>query len=404
METRLVFSAFDTLFFREARPMESVGAKPLEGRFPPTARTMSGVVRSLVGEAMGVDWLAYRDGSTAPEIEKVRKIIGPADGDGIGALKLRGPFPTLDGERLYPAPLHVLHKDGEYVRLKPGDAAHCDLDNVYLPEMEKKLPGAKPLEQCWLKRADIERVLCGAAPREVIEQKELFSAEPRLGIALNRETRSAAEGKLYQTVHARLNDWKQEVGIGIYVDNLPQELFGKIDNTVLRMGGEGRFASVGLAGANLWPVVPDLRAAAVEGCRFPRDARGLLLMLLTPASFVVGQENPSQQKSTWLPPGFTETKDGHGVTVWTGEIAGVELTLQCAVIGKAVREGGWDMKNHRSRHAVNLVPAGSVYFCKVMNGGIGEAAETLQQFMQTNKLHLGLETEMGRGELAVGYW
>jgi CRISPR-associated protein Cmr3 len=374
MSKRLKFSAFDTLFFREARPMESVSAKPLEGRFPPTARTVAGALRSVIGEAMNVDWEKYRKGDTSQH--EVRDIIGAAHVEGIGKLDLRGAYPMLGEERLYPVPLHLLGKENHYVRLQCGTAVTCDLGKVYLPEKpdsakdDAKFQGAKPLENCWLTGADLARVLSGSEPEKVILQKELFEQEARLGIALDSGTRSAAEGKLYQTVHARVQD---DVSIGVDVTGVPDDI--NLDS-VLRLGGEGRFAHVGSAQVQISPTVIQ-----------PKDAQGLLLMLCTAADF----------SGDWMPQGFKVQPDEHGVSVWQGEIAGVALTIQCAVLGKSQREGGWDMQRHQSRPAVSLVPAGSVYFCKVA-GDFQQAAE---------KLHgkkIGNDTALGRGELAVGYW
>lgn len=352
--------------------MESIGGKPLEGRFPPTARTVAGAVRSVVGEAMAVDWQAYRQGDAVQQ--KVRDIIGAADAGGIGTLDLFGPFPVLQGVRLYPAPLHLLHKQDEnkYVRLQPGNAVRCDLGAVYLPEMAEALPGAKPLEQYWLTAGDLACVLTGGTPQGAVKQEQLFSAENRLGIALDAGTRSVEDGKLYQTVHARTH---ADVEIGVVVTGMPDALTGNL-NQMLRLGGEGRFASVAAEPA------PPLPQAAK-----PERAAGLLLMLCTAADFSGG----------WMPPGFAEQTDAKGATVWRGEIAGVWLILRCAVLGKTQREGGWDLHNHRSRAVASLIPGGSVYFCEV-EGDLAQAAQ------QLNGLKIGNETSLGRGELAVGYW
>lgn len=374
MSKRLKFSAFDTLFFREARAMESVGAKPLEGRFPPTARTVAGALRSVVGEAMNVDWQAYRNGDASQQ--SVRDIIGAADGEGIGKLDLRGAYPMLGDERLYPVPLHLLGKENHYVRLQCGTAVVCDLGKVYLPEKpasaaaDKKLQGAKPLENCWLTGEDLARVLAGGEPKRVIQQGELFAPEARLGIALKPQERSAEDGKLYQTVHARV---RNDVSIGVDVAGVPDDM--KLDS-VLRLGGEGRFAHVASAEVQTIPAVTH-----------PKDVQGLLLMLCTAADFL----------GDWLPQGFKAQADEQGVTVWQGELAGVTLSIQCAVLGKSQREGGWDMQRHQSRPAVSLVPAGSVYFCKVA-GDLQQAAAVL------HGKKIGNESTLGRGELAVGYW
>ncbi|MDD5034703.1 MAG: type III-B CRISPR module-associated Cmr3 family protein [Methylococcaceae bacterium] len=382
----LLFEAFDTLFFRDARPMESIGARPPRGRFPPQARTVAGAVRGCIGEAMNVDWPAYRRGEISQKI--VEKVIGKAQESGIGALKLTGPYPVRDGERLYPLPLFLLakrkpqeaHEDGksqmpdyEWERLTLGkQPVECDIGKVYLVQSSGKLPGAKPLDNAWLAHADMQSLLSGEQPKYPIQTDELFAAEGRLGIGINHSRRAVVEGLLYQTVHARP---LKNVAVGIEVEGLPADL--KLDPGIIRLGGEGRFVGVGegKVGQRLKPN--------------PRQGwNGVLLMLLTPACFDEG---------CWHPPNFTEDIDQQGAKVWCGEIEEIKLTILSAVIGKTMREGGWDLANHRSRPASSLIPAGSVFFCTV-EGDARDAVEALQG----NKI--GYETELGRGELAVGYW
>jgi CRISPR-associated protein Cmr3 len=114
--------------------------------------------------------------------------------------------------------------------------------------------------------------------------------------------------------------------------------------------------------------------------------QNLLLMLLTPADF----------GSDWQLPGF-KADEQDGVRVWRGSLNGVDLVLHSAVLGKAVREGGWDLMNQRPRPVKSLMPAGSVYFCTV-EGDPQAAIDAL------HGLHIGHDTALGRGELAVGSW
>lgn len=386
------FSAFDTLFFREARPMETVGASSLIGQFPPTARTIAGAVRSAIGEACGVDWQKYREGKQ----QSVAKLIGKPDDPGIGSLKLRGPYP-LDstGKRFYPAPLHWLKKtennESLFTYLRPGDAVKCDIGKVYLPELVEALPGARPLEECWLTADDLYRILSGQQPETVVEQKQLFSPEPRLGIALNSIRRSAEENRLYQTVHARLDDG---VTIGVEVtidlDDNPDNLQLLINlQQILRLGGEGRFAHLNVASISESSDNASYPASNITSVVTPQT-HGIMLMLCTPANL-----------NDWLPPGFKEESDSEtGAIIWRGEIDGIELNLLSAVIGKTVREGGWDLKGHCSRPAVSLVPAGSMYFFALTDTTVSmkETLEALHGAM------IGKETALGRGELAAGYW
>lgn len=106
----LQFSAVDTLFFRETRPMESQGE--LQSVFPPSVRTLAGAVRSWIGEYTNVDWHDFekknkahqKDNSQPPH--ELRKIIG--FGDYLGGLKFQGAWLNLNGQRLYPAPLNLM--------------------------------------------------------------------------------------------------------------------------------------------------------------------------------------------------------------------------------------------------------------------------------------------------------
>jgi len=174
---------------------------------------------------------------------------------------------------------------------------------------------------------------------------------------------------LYHTRHLRP---RPELAIGVTVSGIPSEL--QPAPGVTRFGGEGRASAITVDDAH--PLPP---ATKIVGSN-------LLLVLLTHADFGGG----------WQPPGF-EPVTQDDVRVWRGLLNGVELTLQSAVLGKAVREGGWDMQRQEPRPVKSLIPAGSVYFCSV-EGGVRAAVTAL------HGRHAGQGGALGRGELAVGVW
>lgn len=398
------FEPQDTLFFREARPMEAQGVKPLGGRFPPPARTVAGAVRALIGQAKDVDWERYR-GKDRSGLEETDALIGLPDADPPGPLRLTGPFPTLDGERLYPVPLHLLRAkrkggDGyDYGWLKPGPAVECDLGKVLLPVLDRRLKGAEPLEACWLRRWDFLRVLARQEPKsggliftepqETGDDEEnwLMAGEPRLGIALDYPRRGAAEGQLYQTVQARL---RPGVGVGVVVAHKDGATLPDLRGSRVRFGGEGRYAHIETEEGPLPPLQPE----APDPNRTPK---GIVLVLLTPANFHPKRDAPEDDKPAWLLPGFT-AEDRKNGAVWTGQIEGVDvdLVLVSAVTGKAIREGGWNLKAHAPRAAETLLPAGSVWFC--------ETPDPVAAADKLTGMKLGEDTALGRGEIAVGYW
>ena len=359
------FNPLDSWFFREARAFDTSGSNELSSLFPPPARTVAGAIRTLIGETQNVDWQRFAcDG----EYADLKRWIGISDD--LGALKMVGPYPLWNGKRLYPTPLHLLMKEQESVFLKPGDPVECDLGKVRLPKLDKTLPGAKPLENAWIDSDDLQQILRNEPPKKIYRAKDLYAVEPRLGIARNNAQRTAADGLLYQTRHIRP---RPELAIGVDIIGVPPEWHPR--NGVIRFGGEGRASAVTVS-----DVLPPLAMPKA-------NSQNLLLMLLTPADF-------GNQK--WNLPGFSESEQD-GVLVWRGWLNGVELILHSVVLGKAVREGGWDLLNQRPRPVKSLIPAGSVYFCSVV-GDIKTAIEKL------HGAHIGLDTALGRGELAIGLW
>lgn len=390
------FEALDTLFFRESRPIESVGGAQLASRFPPPSRTMAGAVRTAIGEAAGVDWKQFNAGSH--HYEELRLAMG--DADGFGTLQLGGPYLLNNSEVLYPAPLLLLAKEipdkpslerkegaiGEpedeprtshFVRLSPGDTAvNCDLGRVRLPALNPPLPGAKTVEDIWLTPAGLEQVLSGGIPdaSQVKRKADLFGEEERLGIARDLNRRANVEGLLYQTRHIRP---RAGLSVGVEVGGIAAKWHP--DGGAIRLGAEGRLATFRTEAATLRSLAPTSRAGVK-----------VLLVLLTPADFA----------GDWKPAAF-ETEQRGDADVWRGEIAGVSITIVAAVIGKAVREGGWDLAQHKPRALRSLVPAGSCYFCEV-ESAVPDAAQDAVEALQDRRI--GMETELGRGEIAAGYW
>ncbi len=112
------FSAFDTWFFRESRPTETIGGSELACVFPPPMGTVAGALRTALGEHLGIDW---EEPNQAPDAlhEEARALIGTAalgTGDCPGSLRLAGPWLARREHRhwlrLYPAPANLMAKCG----------------------------------------------------------------------------------------------------------------------------------------------------------------------------------------------------------------------------------------------------------------------------------------------------
>lgn len=365
------FNALDTLFFRESRPMESVGGSELQSCFPPPARTLIGAVRTCIGEGLGADWKRYACNPQHP----LRERIGSPES--LGPLTFTGPWLAQAGQRLYAMPLAVLfNAEGKQTRLQPaGTPQYCDLGHVCLPEKaNSSLVGAAPLEKAFVTGEGVLAFLEGRAVenKHIVHACELFSHEERIGIARDNHSRVTGDGLLYQTRHIRPHT-SADLAIGIGVGGLDTQ--GIPQQGIVRLGAEGRLAN--------WQ-----RKSGPVGLQPQKNvqAKGLVLLMQTNALFAAG----------WLPDGFSPI-EREGQTLWQGQVNGITLRIVCAVTGKPVREGGWDLVNHCPRPLQSLVPAGSCYFCEV-DGDLTQACQAL------SGIKIGQDQEYGRGELVAGYW
>jgi len=380
---RWTFTPFDSWFFRESRPHGLLGGIELSSFFPPPARTVAGAVRTAIGEHAGVRWAAYNRGDgRAHRLQGLDLIAEMGDAGSFGRLRLGGPYLVHEGRRLYPAPSLLARSNSDFCRLSPGaTAVRCDLGTVRLPEAPVDAERPRSLAEAWVTLADFQRVLRGGVPEKVLCTAELRTTEPRLGIGREIGRRTVAEGLLYATRHVRP---APRVEVEVEVSGIDAAL--QPTRALLRFGGEGRPAAITTAAADPAAEV----GSTLDPGPAPAGARGLALVLLTHADL----------DGDWKPPGFVAAPgagEDAGVTVFRGELAGVPLTLVSAALGKAVREGGWDLAAGAPRAVVSLVPRGSTWFCRT-EGDLEAAARALRG------PRIGRDTEIGRGEIAVGYW
>jgi CRISPR-associated protein Cmr3 len=388
MSQTWTFKPLDTWFFKQALAPDSLAAQELTSLFPPSPRTLIGAIRSAVGESNGVDWASYRSGKQA----NIETLIGQHSEAVPPNAQFAGVFVAKDGQRYYPMPLNWLgkvskqekdakgneRKEYQLFKMQPSEQTiHCDLGRVRLPvlleEDSSKTAGAKPLDTMFISAKKLEALLKSTKAQETLTAEEyldrssLITEEARLGIARNNATRKTEEGKLYQTKHLRLAE-----GISLQLDCKGWQ--ATADNALMTLGGEGRLAQINVNSAH---ALPEIKAV---------QAQGIILTLTTPAKFTHG----------WLPDDFTAIHQD-GVDAWQGTINGITLTLHSATIGKAHREGGWNIEKRSARDVESFVPAGSSYYCS-FEGDLNTAIKALH-------LHqIGHYTTLGRGQLVVGIY
>lgn len=372
------FTAFDTLFFKEARQMDTFGGSELNSVFPPSARTIMGAVRTAIGESFGVDWAEYKKNPNYKiDSFPFREHIGY--GEDTGKLYMKGPWLSLQQnngsyERLYPIPRHLFIDNDKIITFCIDKPIQSDLgDKVCLPTLNTTSSKPKQLSG-WVTKTVFEKILRGEdiSDDKIYTTNEIYTPEPRLGIARDNTKRVVEQSMLYQTKHVRMHS-----RYAIEVD-LNDDTSNPVN--IVRLGGEARLAGVTVTSA----INSDLQPPTITSETF-----GMKIILLTPVLL----------DNNWFFDGFTQSEQD-GCTVWKGSLCDVNLTIYSAVIGKAQREGGWDLANHRPRPVKSLIPAGSVYYCTVDDGDIDKAIQKLHLQQIANDI----DKKLGRGQIAIGLW
>ena len=199
---------------------------------------------------------------------------------------------------------------------------------------------AKPESGLWLNTAGMQAWLNGQAIilDYMVESKDLWKIDSRLGIALDTAGRTTIEGQLYTVDAVALNE---NIGFLTGIDGAD----GLLQNGLLRLGGDGRGAQH--SKVNWEPLQPDWDIIT--------KTKRFRLVLATPGLFEQG----------WLLPGMTEQAGG-----FTWKTPDFSAHLVTASISRAETISGWDMAENCPKPALKAVSTGSVYWFDHFEGDI----------------------------------
>jgi CRISPR-associated protein Cmr3 len=207
-----------------------------------------------------------------------------------------------------------------------------------------------------------------------VRLSQFVAREERLGIALSAGKKVAEEGQLYTYEVCRFHSTDgHRFGFVLDVEGTT-----RLPNRgMLALGGERRTATFEQMPSQPWPTGQGVSQAIDETRRF-------LLCLTTPALFT--------QEPLWLP-------DFVDATSFTGTHEGVTLRVRAVAAARPVPIGGWDLAANQPRAMRPAVPAGSVYWCEVLEG-------TGQDVMQAfhGQCLSSMFAEIGFGQTFVGRW
>lgn len=313
----LELEPLDVLFFRDGRSFDTPARV---GGGLPMPQTVAGALRTWllgrVGCDVGALAAAVRNGAAFADAA-AEQGPGPA---AVGRLGVRGPWFSMNGERLVPTPATIEVDDAD--RLHRLDPLADDLPgwpgaDVMRPLWRRSRGAAAP-RGGYLRPSGLVRFLEGGVPRpeDVVDADGLFGYEDRTGIGVDAATGTTGDSMIYSTRMMRL---RPGVSLAVELVGSPADLaFCPEGDDVLALGGEGRRAVVRRAR------VPARPAAPVGG------QRGRLVLLTTPAPF-----------GGWRPP---------------------ELPLAAAAVPGNVPVSGWDLARNGPKPNRFAVAAGSVYF------------------------------------------
>lgn len=340
----------DVLFLRANKLFGAAGSYG-ESQVPPWPSVAAGAYRSALLVARGLDISAYARG----EIRDTE--LGDPQQPGAFTLaawqlaRLGSAGASSEAEPLYPLPadLVVFRATGPAGEsestqanyrlhpLQPRALPPGIVSSYPLPQVPLLATGqqAKPETGLWLTGAGMAAWLRGECPnpaQHLLAASRLWQMDPRIGIGLDPESRTSADGQLFTTQAVAL-----QPGIGFVsqvrgVESMPSPLW-------LRLGGDGRGAQARTCTV-AWPE-PDYAAIARAGrCRLILTTHGLF--------------------QGWLPTGVQMDPDGR----YRFALGGVSAALVSAAVPRSVVVSGWDMAKRpaQPKPAELAVPAGSVYW------------------------------------------
>ena len=316
-----------------------------ETLMPPWPSVAAGAIRSRMLVDGRVDLRAFAKGQETPAATGLRSALGMPASPGSVRVFHFSLARRSDGriEPLFPLPADLravgtgrAQSDCQILSLEPakldpeiGSSAALERFPVWWSSLT-----AKPLEGLWLDSRCQAAYLAGepVKVRNLVHQGSLWAVDPRLGIAIDSNTRTAEKGRIYTSEGAAFQE-----GVGFLAG--VQGADGVLPRDgLLRFGGDGRGAAVSWTAAAL-PEPPWERILSERRFRiFPGG---------------------------WIPPGF-ELKDGR----WLLQKEDISCCLVAAAVARAGVVSGWDLASQRPKTARRAAAAGSVYWCDDFKGDI----------------------------------
>jgi len=383
--TDLAIAPLGALYFGDGRPMTAGETDYGDGRFPPSPRTMQGLVRSAL--LYGVPDL---DLETGADRDRIANLVGPPDRLPDG-WQIVGPWLASwtagdDGqadrvEPWMPRPQYLVERSGcarnalQALKPKPLETDNIKWDLDSGPEMAALSEGRVRTEPTFMDPETLRAVLAGSVPAgSTSGLPEFVKPEPRTGLVIEPGKSVARAGMLYTLGFHRFAD---QAG---FVLRFRGDLSGGLTETALTngvatLGGKNRLAR--LLAVSGWS--KDFEAA-LRGDHLPNEPADK-------TRFWVWTTTPVALERPWAP-GLNPDR-----------IGAAEATVVTAAIGPPERIGGFSLADRRSAAVQSHVPAGSAWLVEI-KGGSAQDRGTLLSALH-NAFPLG--TDPGARSMGFGH-
>ncbi|MBZ0181540.1 MAG: type III-B CRISPR module-associated protein Cmr3 [Melioribacteraceae bacterium] len=337
---KIKIDAIDTLFFKDGKPFSMGEETWADGIFPPPPSVIYGAISSSML-------------SNNPEL--FNKLGREFDFDD---LKITNIFYRIKNTSYYPLPLDFVYRKNKTAR-EINDEKYDRKYKVSLLKREFshslsslnreiKIVTAdeevETLSNAMISESDLNNYLSGYIDDEIkcLILDDYFLTESKVGIGRNDVTHTTEESKLYRVGMRRPTDFS------IFVELDDNENIKELTKFI-KLGAEGKVARI--SNPDLSNYLNDI--SGIDNGKFK-------LYLQTPSFFEKG----------WLP-SWIDKK------TMKGKIDNLELELLTAYVGKPISIGGFDMLNKKPKAMRKAVPAGSVYYFKILSGDFEQAKNLL---------------------------
>lgn len=344
MSTVLI-EPLDVLILRGNKLFADAGSHG-EALMPPWPSVAAGALRSHMLTDAQIDPAAFARGK-AQLGAALAQSLGSVEAPGafriahFGLCRRLGTDKQARYEPLLPLPADFSVDPHEQATALQPTALHPALASSYplpLTPTLRQPEAGKPKGGLWLTAAGIQAWQRGEPLSKDkghwLSSSELWTLDPRLGIALEAGKATVAEGQLYTSEAIAL---KPGVAFVAQVRGAEGVL---PENGLVRFGGDGHAARIHPAECAL----PRIDSAALA------RAKRLRLLLTSPGIFPEG----------WKLPGMQDDGRWH--------FHGASARLVCAAVPRLETVSGWDVARHQPKPALRVAPAGSVYWLDDFQG------------------------------------